>query len=333
MREIGSEFWNVPTAEGDNSLFPQFTRWFLSGRSALKAIISQLKQEKTVALPAWCCDSMIKPFTDAGFEVRFYPVWWDHGLIQEPRTDCDVLLLMDYFGYVDRQPKSLHYSGVVIRDVTHSLFSPCPADADYCFGSLRKWCGVWTGGFAWSSHPLPEAREDCPEYEALRARAMEEKAEYLNGCPESEGTKSYLQLFSRAEELLEGCGPFKAAERDVLLARRLDKEQMIARRRENAAILMEAFPELLVFSDSSPEDCPMFVPILVPDGKRDALRQYLIHQMIYCPVHWPLSQRHRIDSRALRLYENELSLVCDQRYTPTDMERVADSVRAFWKEA
>ena len=333
MREIGSEFWSVPTSEGDNSLFPQFTRWFLSGRSALKAIIGQLKQEKTAALPAWCCESMIKPFTDAGFEVCFYPVLWDHGLIQEPRTDCDVLLLMDYFGFAERRPRQIHYSGVVIRDVTHSLFSARPTDADYYFGSLRKWCGVWTGGFAWSTHPLSEAEEDFPEYAALRAQAMKEKAEYLNSCPGSEKTKTYLQLFSRAEELLESCSPFKAAERDVVLARRLDRERIISRRRENAAVLMEALSDLLIFPDLSPEDCPMFVPILVPDGKRDALRQSLIQQMIYCPVHWPLSQLHRVDPRARRLFENELSIICDQRYSPADMERVAESVRAFWKEA
>ena len=30
--EVGGEFWDVPTCGGKNSLFPDKTKWFLSGR-------------------------------------------------------------------------------------------------------------------------------------------------------------------------------------------------------------------------------------------------------------------------------------------------------------
>ena len=64
-REIGSEFWNVPVIEKSNGLFPESTQWFISGRSALQAIIKELGKPRNVSLPAWCCDSVIKPFVDA----------------------------------------------------------------------------------------------------------------------------------------------------------------------------------------------------------------------------------------------------------------------------
>ena len=76
----------------------------------------------------------------------------------------------------------------------------------------------------------------------------------------------------------------------------------------------------------------MFVPILVPDGKRDELRRYLIKHEMYCPVHWPVSMYHKLDKRAEIIYKNELSLVCDQRYTEEDMQRMVETIKDFWKE-
>ena len=151
MGEIGSEFWSVPVASTETLLFPKSTMWFLSGRSALLSIIQDLKDCHTVAMPSWCCDSMIKPFVDNGFDVRFYSALFDCSFHQDPRIDCDVLFLMDYFGYSSYSKKVSDYAGIIIRDVTHSVFSSDFTDADYYFGSLRKWCGVWTGGYAWTS--------------------------------------------------------------------------------------------------------------------------------------------------------------------------------------
>ena len=197
MREIGSEFWDVPTINQKNSLFPESTQWFLSGRSALNAIIKELGEARSVSLPSWCCDSMIKPFIDAGMEVRFYPVYWREGqLIQEWSFDCDVLFLIDYFGYTGAIPDLNGLKGTVIRDVTHSIFSTSYSDADYYFGSLRKWCGVWTGGYAWAKdgRALSMADTDDNGYIPLREKAMKSKNSYIHGWGEED--KEYLKIFA-----------------------------------------------------------------------------------------------------------------------------------------
>lgn len=332
MREIGSEFWDVPVGTVPNGLFPESTQWFLSGRSALQAILHELKDCHSVAMPSWCCDSMVKPFVDAGFEVRFYPVFWQNGLRQEISTNCDVLFLMDYFGYTGPSPDLRGYHGVVIRDVTHSLFSVSYQDADYSFGSLRKWCGIWTGGFCWTQdgHQISTGESDDSGYTALRETAMTQKAAYIFG---QRADKDYLKVFDAAEELLEHAGISPAAERDVQLARRLNAEEIKNRRRANANVLRRAFPDWLVFPTMQKSDCPMFVPVLVPDGSRDALRRHLIAQDIYCPVHWPVSAYHILDGTMTDIYQNELSLVCDQRYTEQDMTRMIETIRQFRKEA
>lgn len=330
--EIGSEFWDVPVTEKQNSLFLESIQWFLSGRSALQAIIAELGETWSVSLPSWCCDSMIKPFVDANLSIKFYPVVVENGeLVQEIRTDTDVMFLMDYFGYNTPTSGLIDYHGIIIRDVTHSLFSSTYYDADYYFGSLRKWCGVWTGGYAWTKdgHPLPLETAKDRGYVALRDKAMGHKREYIE---DGLGDKGYLDSYAAAEECLAAVGIAPAAERDVTMARHLDVKLIKDRRRANAAVLRAAFPDWLVFPNLAPTDTPMFVPVLVPDGKRDDLRRYLINHEIYCPIHWPVSKYHRLDERTGYIYQNELSLVCDQRYTEEDMNRMVETIKMFMED-
>lgn len=328
MREIGSEFWDVPTTSTEATIFPESTQWYLSGRSALQAIIEDISECHTVAMPSWCCDSMIKPFVNAGLAVHFYPVWFDHGIHQDLRFESDVLLLMDFFGYSVPQPDLSGYQGLIIRDVTHSILSSTYSDADYYFGSLRKWCGVWTGGYAWSrdGHWFPMSSSEDKRYIFLRKQAMEMKKDYMTGKREEKG---YLEVFDQAENILDDLEMLPAAERDVELAKRLDVELIRIRRRSNAEVLRQAFPSWLLFPGMKLTDCPMFVPVLVPDEKRDKLRRYLIEHLIYCPIHWPACKYHHLTKQEKYIYDNELSLVCDQRYTEEDMNRIVRTIKQF----
>ena len=56
--------------------------------------------------------------------------------------------------------------------------------------------------------------------------------------------------------------------------------------------------------------------------------KYLISKEIYCPVHWPKPKQIPIGLSNV-LYEQELSLVCDQRYDKKDMMRIAVEVLSF----
>ncbi len=327
-REIGSEFWDVPVMAKDNGLFPADTQWFLSGRSALRAIINSIPDSaKTAALPSWCCESMVRPFLDAGLEVRFYSVYVKNGkLVQDIRTDADILFVMDYFGFADEQTGSKHGGGVVIRDMTHSVFSASYDDADFYFGSIRKWCGIWTGGFSWGRKLIAPEKTD-EQFVALRKSAMEHKAEFIK-LGET-GEKEYLKQFSEAEDILDRYELAAASGRDEELIRHIDSALIRQKRRSNAKVLMEGLKDYLLFPEMKENDCPLFVPILVPDGRRNDLRRYLIDRSIYCPAHWPVSKYHTLNPRELFLYANEMSVVCDQRYDVNDMCRIVAEVKRF----
>lgn len=327
LREIGSEYWDIPIGKKENVLFGKDgfkdVKWYLSGRSALMAVIASASFE-SVSLPSWCCDSMIKPFADAGKRIKFYPA-----LTEIRNIETDAVIVMDYFGFTGHS--ELHgYNGIVIRDLTHSVFSRTYNDADYYFGSLRKWAGFYTGGFAFSHHGIMtvENRNDeyvC-DYISLREKAMKKKKLYI--CGESDD-KDYLADFGKAEEFLDNYGIAAACHRDCEAAVMLDIEYIKRKRRENAKVLMKSLGSIAVFPEIGDDDCPMFVPVCVPDGKRDDLRRRLIQNAIYCPVHWPLSEYHQIDEEARKLYDNELSLICDHRYGVDDMKRIVDVVSDY----
>lgn len=328
-KEIGSEFWDVPVSANDNRLFPEDTRWFISGTAALEIIIDDILRKhiiRTASVPSWCCSCMITPFLKRGIEVRFYPVYIDGGKLvcDYSSTYADCWIVMSYFGY-SSQISLGRPEGIVIRDLTHSIFSERKVDADYYFGSLRKWAGFYTGGYAWCRKwNMDSAIPECdPSYISLRSRAMSEKKAYISGRSDS---KSYLKLFEQGEDFLDHCEPMKAYAQDIENALKLDVEGIKAQRRNNAAVLLTALERWAVFPELGENDCPLFVPIVLDHEKRNALRSSLISKRIYCPIHWAAEKEHTLTPVTRDLYQRELSIVCDQRYNEEDMRFILQAI-------
>lgn len=329
MREIGSEFWNVPLSEGNNNIFPKYTLWFLSGRVALNYILADIRKKYSVKkawLPSWCCDSMIKPFIENGLEIEFYSVYYDgNHLVQEVPQNAELILVLDYFGFSGDTDFS-SYSGIVIRDLTHTVFCKKYNDADYYFGSVRKWCGIWTGGFAWSDGlSLDNVNFSKPNqrFIELRKTAMEKKQKYIDGNTDS---KEFLTTFAQAEEFLDELSTVEIADdRDIRLMNHINVDLIRNTRRENATVLLNELRNWSIFDDINRDDCPLFVPILVEN--RDVIRKNLINNGVFCPVHWPISDFHRLNDKSKEIYEKEISLICDQRYTAEDMKRIVEIVK------
>lgn len=341
MREIGSEFWDVPVSDKVGQLeFPDNSRFFLSGRAALSHIIEDIlahRKFERVILPSYCCETMIEPFVSHGIAVEFYPVeLTPEGRLEQkipPHHGCDGILLMDYFGYQSTVPQcDCSVDGIVIRDTTHSVLTEMDnADAHYICGSMRKWAGFWTGGYAWrvnGNFALPKPHGMDREYVRLRKQAMEEKETYMKGCS-GDPKKGFLSLFAKASEMMTSKSDLCAAKRDVELLHQFDVQGIKKQRRENAEILLKYVAKYALFPQLGEHDCPLFVPIVLPHEVRDRLRKHLIEKQIYCPIHWPVSSKHHLTQETERIYREELSLVCDQRYNQTDMERMGQAITDF----
>src|SRR5690606_9921762 len=113
----------------------------------------------------------------------------------------------------------------------------------------------------------------------------------------------------------------------------IDIETVRNRRIKNAKILYDGIKGFDFISPLIPKpdfnnNCPLFVPLVVNLGKRDELRQYLIENNVYCPVHWPENTGSR-----LGICKSELSLICDQRYNEKDMEYILFLIETWCKNS
>ena len=146
-----------------------------------------------------------------------------------------------------------------------------------------------------------------------------------------------MDLYRKSEEMLDkDYRDYSFLLEGIDVYERLDLEKVKDVRRENGWYLMKELKGIsgirLIYSSLMDDICPLFVPVLIENGTRDALRKYLIQQGIYCPVHWPLSPYHVLESEEEKeLYEKELSLVCDQRYAISDMKKIVQCISDFWE--
>lgn len=351
--EIGSEFWTGCTpldGSGVKQLMPagMQTHFTLCGRTALELVLRDAVAERRIRkayLPSYCCHTMIEPFVAKNIPVEFYPVFFtDTGISWEFRenNDCDLIFLMDYFGFRNESTLSLAarqraMGKCVVYDATHAMFcknmdySAC----DYVFGSFRKWFGVNAGFCAkngiWNEFPVLTSNN---RYTEQRNAAFDRKQEFMAGKPVDKNV--FLQAFSQVEESLEtdylGYGPDGASLRALAS---VNVEFIRQRRRENAAFVIEQILSLKKDTVATPykmltkDECPLFVPLQVDRTVRPQLRGELIRQRVYLPIHWPLSDLHRVDTLSEKIYASELSFVCDQRYNKQNMERAIEVIRSF----
>lgn len=355
MREIGSEFWTrcTPSSMQYYSMRPQgiYNKYSiketLSGRTGLEYFVELLRFQgaKRAYLPSYCCHTMVEPFISHGLDIYYYDVQvienGFHRVINQ--GEYDAILLMDYFGYIDLETIEIAFrekerGRLVIYDVTHTMYSEINTEPyDYIFGSYRKWVDINCGFLAWKgnlSKGFKFKNYNSQAFASIRKELFDKKALYMqDGSVKKE---EFLPLIEQAERILEEQYHHKTPDkrsREVL--KFIDASYIKSRRRGNAKVLTEAINEIndervrCISPAINPSDVPLFVPVIVAPSIRNALRKYLIDHQIYCPVHWPLSDMHKLMTGSKQLFESELSLICDQRYGADDMCRIAETIRGF----
>lgn len=333
--EIGSEFHyceiekgkGIPFSFKDNKVVYTF-----SGRTAIETILKNEKKIRKALLPSYCCDSMIEPFRKANIYVEFYPVYYSDGFQIELEIDSNVdcVLWCNYFGFSNNIPiikDFINRGGLLIEDITHSLYSKKQFDSQshYCVASLRKWEPIFCGGLCVSRKDdlliLPTKKPDNYFIE-IKSTAMQLKKRYIKG--EAIDKNEYLELFSNSNKWIEkNYSDIGIDEFSKKYLENVEFEVHRIQRIKNANVLYDGLMNHNEFSflfSREEIDCPLFVPIYVKNGKRDLIRKKLIEEKIYCPVHWP----HPKENCSSNLYDSELSLVCDHRYTEKDMLRIVN---------
>lgn len=329
-REIGSEFHKCEPETGNGFPFPVEGLLVFSGRTAIETVLKEIPNAKKAVLPSYCCDSMIDPFIRAGIEVSFYPVNYSNGIKIELiiPDDADVFLWCNYFGYRITMPDMITFKrrgGIIIEDITHSLLSSSVYDvqSDYLVASVRKWEPISCGGYCASVKGklhYPPTILPPDSYMQLKNNAMKLKAEYLEHLEEDK-KQEYMAMFSDGNRWLNKNYTNMCIDSlSMCFLEHVDIEEQKKVRRENAHILYEGLKNKVEFLFPEENmDCPLFVPII--STNRDNIQKKMIQNQIYCPIHWP-----KPNNCVSNLFNLELSLVCDQRYTEKDMNRIVSAI-------
>lgn len=334
MREIGSEFW----LEREPAATSQREGCFvLSGRTAIDLIIQDIVKTcavRKVYMPAWGCDSMLAPFSHRNIHVDFYDVRFDGQLKYhtEITESTEILYVTNYFGYentldidVVRQFKA--QGAIILYDRTHSFLmenDPYLELADYSFASIRKWMGVIGGAEVEGVKDV--ALKHCPYLEP-KETAMRMKQAYMAG-DDSVDKQIFLKLYGEfGHHLAEDYQNYEMDDLSYALYKTKDIAAMRHKRRENAKYLHEHLKGVRFIDELTDNAVPLFVPVFFDSSEqRNAVRKKLIEAQIYCPIHWPKPAQIPAELKSNKIYDTELSLICDQRYDLADMQRIVTQI-------
>jgi len=313
-----------------NNQFPPFLKgkelFLANARSGINLIATLLSPPK-VWMPSFLCDVMLTAVQN--YDVQFYKVD-DHLQVSRDWLNSvqhhDLVILIDYFGFpFDSSLARIikERGGWVVEDASQALFSSSIGKlSDFVLFSPRKFLSVPDGGILRNSTTLDFSKIQLinPPSEwwlrALSATILRREFDLYGG------ERDWFTLFQETDK--NGpVGPYAMSSlSEALLEHNFDYSWIIQKRIENYQILNRYLGKFALFSELPAEVVPLGYPIR--SINRDHVRKILFEHNIYPPIHWPIVgivPQEFVESHDLA--DTILTLVCDQRYNPIDMERTA----------
>jgi hypothetical protein len=306
--------------------------WTVNGRSAIRVLCDALRPRKAW-VPSYLCDAVLAGL-GGGTPVRFYAVAEDLAVVpgawlEEIQAD-DLVILIDYFGFP--APSGVAAAAraggaCVVEDACQALLTEgLGRDADFLVFSPRKFVGVPDGGLLvpTGARPLPPCELAAPPAEWWQGAlaAVEGRREFDRGVP----IRDWFPAFQTAERDAPAGAYAASTLTQSLLTAAVDWNRVAVRRRANWEILAAALGDIALFPALPPAVVPLGFPVRV--SRRDQVRQALFAHEIYPALHWPLAGVVPEQFAAShRLAAEIMTLPCDQRCGPADMERMAALVR------
>lgn len=342
--EIGSYFWldknDIPSEKNDVTFLPKVSDsvFAFSGRNAIEVALRDAMKNKMIKkayVPSYCCVSMLQSFIDNGVEYEFYEVSMKNGRIHyviDENKECDLVLFMRYFSINADDlsgvlTKMKERGVVIVEDITHSMMDNQVhlSVSDYLVGSLRKWFAIPTGGWVGKTTGKLEVKPSAESNHTVieKLNGMDLKAHYLNG--EDISKEEFLKINSKFDnDLIHVDRMLQLDDTSLAILGSIDIESIKEQRKKNVSVLKSRLGNIK--SITLPEvdlevSTPLFYPIFLNTENRDSLRKHLIENAMYCPIHWP-----EVMGASAGIRENELSIICDQRYTEKDMNALCDCI-------
>ena len=302
MKKIGGMFYYEPCKVAENGYFERVCppdgdlAFTMSGRCGLYYCLEDIMLQDTrrvAYIPMYTCETVLSSYEKAGYQLKFY--------------DIDENLRI-----------------VILEDVTHSMLSADGIDplCDYFAGSFRKWMGIACGGIAVKRNG--KFAKPLLPVDPTHLRQREAAIETAESDVFWEGEMRLRQMFDS----------FAGDERSEYILRHADFDAICAARRANFSAILNGLPKELhgirpVF--------PILTGAAVPSHfclyaeRRDEFQAFLAERQIRSTVYWPVGPMVHPEGHpsVTYIYDHIVSVPCDQRYQPSDMQRVAEAFAAY----
>lgn len=278
-----------------------------------------------VILPDYLCSSITHVLIDKKINYSFYKInenlLPDEEVLLEELKEPKIVLLINYFGLVSvtsiaEKIKILSPNSIVIVDDVQNYYGEEYKDfADYRFTSYRKWFPVPDGATVYSR---------CGDVEPSSNKNTFAQYKFAGNL-----LKSYddwveddlcLSLLNKGESILDSEYDVACSAISKQLIQCIQFDEIKTIRRRNAAYLHNKLSELGVKHSYNDYSVPLFIPIFL-ESNRTEVRRNMFANNIFTPVHWPYESELLNGRDKNSLYDTELSLICDQRYSEEDMEK------------
>lgn len=300
-------------------------------------------------MPSYCCSSMLSVFKKYNIEMYFYDVNINEsGLYYniDENADIDLFFAMSYFGLensLDSIIKKMTKKNIIVlEDITHRLLSNTAysENSHYLIASLRKWFPIPTGGLLMNKygHINNKPYKNSDGLVRDQITAMKLKSQYLQG-KESINKDIFLSKFQKLNNFIKDIDyKYKIDNFSKKVLYSLDINNIKEQRKINAQVIYEHLSkfkliEPLFKNVDLNKMTPLFVPIIMKKSEdRAKLIKNLIENKIYCPVHWPIPEEINLNDQNKEVYEREISLICDQRYSMKEIDKIIKTIGEFEKK-
>lgn len=252
------------------------------------------KDDSICLLPSYLCPTILMPFDKLKIKYKFYRIdskleidnEYLNSLINE---NIKAILFINYFGFPISSNNEellilLKKQGIIlIQDIVQAFYSDINLIGDYCFNSFRKFLPA-DGSVILSNRPMI-INQSFNNYKYLFHKTVGQFIRYTSFVIGIDLSKYFIQQFQRADKFyyISFNSNFLGFSKRMIERIELTK---IFRRKEYFEILLSEFYDQALLKKIPGNAIPLGFPIIFYN--RDKLKEDLIKENIFCPVHWKL---------------------------------------------
>lgn len=333
-REMGSDF-NIDITNISEQNYNNFSEYELitSGRACLYYIARSLSDSDIVLLPSYICESMIHPFD---YKKIIY-----YGITEQLKIDMNdlknivetntvsIIIVINYFGIIDEKINELRCicdknKITIVEDVTHSYLTTTETYGDIVIGSIRKTLPIPDGAIIKINDPTIRINRLTTN---VTLRTIFIFMKIIGMLMKNMFRLKFIwrPILVYVEQLLntEMTSEISTISRYIINKTDLKKIKRI--RGDNYNRLQDRLKCISLYSDIQLHFG--FPIILKNNGQRDIVREELIKNKIYPPIHWQVPKTVDEKYNESRKISNRImTLPIDQRYDVQDMDRMAEII-------